>query len=265
MASAYAQSLCVGPTPVHSAIAECEAILASDLRHKQSEALIRNALACLVALNGEFDRARTLCREARAILTDLGASVLSATVSLYLARVELLAGAPAAAEDELRAEHERLVAIGEVFFRTSVQAVLAQALYAQGRHDEAETFIRESQQLATEDDVEVASLCRSTYAKVLAHRGEFVEAVRLADEAVKLIPTFEAPLMGAEALIDLAEVYAAAGDTRGARNALEEARKLAEIKEMGVPLARIDTLLDGLSRVHGPARLVSPSSPSQPQ
>ncbi len=255
MSSTYAQSLCAGPTPVPVAIAACNEMLARDVGHRQSEAIILNSLALLLGLDGEFERARSLCHQAQAMLEDLGASVLAASISLYLAQIELLAGSPEAAETTLRNAYKRLEAMGEVFFRTSVGAMLAQALYAQGFQDEAEVLALESQRLAAEGDIEVESICRSIRGKVLAQAGEFVEATRLAEEAVALIPGVEAPLMRTEALIDLAEVYAAAGDVRRAYAALEEARDLAEIKEMTVPLARVSTLLDGLSRE--PAQPVS--------
>ena len=165
-----------------------------------------------------------------------------------LARVELLAGAPEAAEQDLRQDYERLEAMGEVFFRPSIGAMLAHALYAQGRLDEAEALALEAQQFAGEDDIEVDSLCRSVRAKVLAERGQFAEAVALAEEAVAVIPRVEALLMRTDALIDLSEVHRAAGNTERARTALEEARDLAARKEMAVPLARVEELLDGLSR-----------------
>jgi hypothetical protein len=114
--------------------------------------------------------------------------------------------------------------------------------------DEAEKIAFESEGLAAEGDVDVESVCRSTRARVLAGRGDFVEAVRLAEEAVGLVPGVEAPLIRAEALVELAEVYAGAADVSRARTALEEARDLAEIKEMRVPLAHIDALLEGLGR-----------------
>jgi hypothetical protein len=102
--------------------------------------------------------------------------------------------------------------------------------------------------LAASDDIEVDSICRSVRAKALAERHEFVEAVRLAEEAVALIPGVEAPLMRMEALVDLAEVLAASGDRTRAEAALDEAHDLCELKEMAAPLARVDALLDGLGR-----------------
>jgi tetratricopeptide (TPR) repeat protein len=246
LSGGYSQTLVDSPMPVPAAIAACEELLQRDLGHKQSEAMIRNSIACLVALDGDFDRARRLYREARAMLEDLGASVLAASTSFMLGRIELLSGNPEAAELDLRADHDRLKAIGEVYFRTSIGAMLAHAVYAQDRIDEAELIALEAQELAAGDDIEVDALCLAVRGKVLARRGQLDEALRLAEEAVAAIPGGEAPLMRTEALIELADVSMTAGDLGRARAALEEARDLAAIKDMAVLQARVDALLDGL-------------------
>jgi len=247
MLSAYAQSLLAGPSPVAAAIAECEAMLARDLRHQQAEAIIMNALASLVGLDGDFDRARVLYRQARSMFDDIGASVLAAVTSFALARVEGLAGAPEAAEAGLRAEYERLERMGEVYFRRTVGALLAHALFDLGRVDEAEAVALEAQELAAEADVEVETLVYSLRAKVLAARGDRIEAVRLADAAVAAVP-FEAPLMRTDLLVDQARVLLTVDDFDRAHAVLDEAQRLAELKAMAVPLARIRSLRDGLSR-----------------
>jgi class 3 adenylate cyclase/tetratricopeptide (TPR) repeat protein len=248
LSSAYANSLCDGPTPVPEAVAKCEEMIARGLGHKQSEAIVLSCLACLVALDGEFDRARGLYREARAMLDDLGAAVLAASTSFMSARVELLASDPKAAERDLRSDYERLEAMGELFYRASAGSMLAEALFAQGRTDEAEAVALEAEQLAADDDIEVETICRSIRGRALARRGMFDEAVRLATEAFELLPGAEAPLMGTGALIHLAEVLLASGDAIGARRALEEARGLAELKAMTVSAARIEARIDDLSQ-----------------
>lgn len=248
MSSAYANSLCDGPTRVETAIVQCEQMLERGLGHRQSMGVVLNSLAGLVALDGDFDRARELYRQARGTLEDVGASVLAASTSFWLARIELLAGQPKAAEVVLREDYRRLQEIGEVFFRTTLGAMLAQAVYAQGRVDEAEALAVEVHEFASSDDIEVDSICRSVKAKALARRGEFLEAIRLAEEAVALIPVGEAPLMQMEALLDLAEVFVLARDVVHARQALGLARDLALMKEMAVPLARVDALIEGLGQ-----------------
>ena len=138
--------------------------------------------------------------------------------------------------------------MGEVFLRPSIGAMLAQALFAQGRTDEAETLALESEQLAAGDDVEVQALCRSVRGKAMARRGSLDEAIRLATEAVEIVPSVEAPLIGTEALLDLAEVLLVSADMERARQALQEAHALCELKEMSVPTIRVETLLNNLSR-----------------
>ena len=243
LSSAYAYSLCDGPTPVPEAVAKCEEMIARGLGHKQSDAIVLTSLACLVALDGDFDRARALYREARATLDDLGAAVFAASTSFMSARVELLAGDPEAAERDLRRDYERLEAMGELFFRASVGSMLAEALLAQGRTDEAEAVSFEAEQLAAEDDIEVETICRSIRGRALARRGMFNEAIRLATEAVELLPGAEAPVMRTEALVHLAEVFVASGNAMAARRALKEARRLAELKAMTVSAARIGARL----------------------
>jgi class 3 adenylate cyclase/tetratricopeptide (TPR) repeat protein len=247
LSSAYSYSLSDGPTPVGEAIAKCEEMI-SRIEHKQSEGIVLGSLATLLALDGRFDEARSTYVRARTLLEDLGAAVFAASTSLTSGRVEFLAGDPEAAERELRSDYERLEAMGEVFFRTSVAAMLAHALQAQGRIAEAEELALEAEKLAAQDDIDVLTLCRSVLAKIAAERGAFEAAVRLATEAVELLPELEAPLMRVDALLVLAEVLVASGNHEAAREALKEARDLAERKEMAVPTARIEAQLDGLSR-----------------
>jgi tetratricopeptide (TPR) repeat protein len=62
--------------------------------------------------------------------------------------VELLAGDPGAAERELRGDHEALEVMGERNCISTTEAFLAEALYQQGRLDEADRFTRMSEEVA---------------------------------------------------------------------------------------------------------------------
>jgi class 3 adenylate cyclase/tetratricopeptide (TPR) repeat protein len=242
MSGAYSIALCDGPTPVPLAIEECEEILARGLSDRQAEALVRCSLASLVAMSGDFDRARGLYRDARATLEDLGSVVVVASTCLTSGRVELLAGDPVTAEQELRRDHEVLVELGELYYRPLVTAMLAQALYAQGRSDEALELTDAAAQLAAEDDVEPQALWRSVRAKVLAVGGDFEEATRLGREAVELLATTDAVFVQVEALVDLAEVLRLAHREDEARSALAQARELCWLKQITAPVSRIEAL-----------------------
>ena len=249
MSGSYSISLCDGPTPVPLAIEECEEILKRGLSDRQAEALVRHSLASLIAMSGDFDRARSLYREARATLEDLGAVVVAASTSLTSGRIELLAGDAAAAEQELRRDHDRLVELGELYYRPLVTAMLAQALYAQGRYQEAGELAATAAELAADDDVEPQALWRSVRAKVLATGGEFDEAVTLGREAVELLSATDAVFVQAEALVDLAEVLGLADRSDEARTALEQARELCGLKQIMALANRVEARLGSLDAV----------------
>ena len=80
-------------------------------------------------------------KSARAVLRDLGQAVRAASSSLDVAIVELLAGDPAAAEREIRPDCEMLQGMGETYFLSSMAITLARAVLAQGRDEEALTWI----------------------------------------------------------------------------------------------------------------------------
>jgi tetratricopeptide (TPR) repeat protein len=242
LSSAYAYALCDGPTPVPEAIGRCEEILERDLGHRQSEAIVLCSLATLLALDGRFDEARATYVRARTLLEDLGAAVFAASTSLTSARVELLAGNASGAEKELRRDHERLEAMGELYFRPLVAGLLAQVLYIRGAAEEAQTFAEIAEQLAADDDVELQALLRSLRAHASAERGAMADAVAAAREGVAILPKTEAPVIRVEALLDLARLFERAGDTVGAESALEEAAALCALKQMRVLADRAEAL-----------------------
>jgi class 3 adenylate cyclase/tetratricopeptide (TPR) repeat protein len=246
MSGAYSSALCDGPTPVPLAIEECEKILERALFDRQAEALVRCSLASLVAMSGDFERARSLYRDARATLEDLGAIVVGAAMCLTPGRVELLAGDGVAAERELRRGHDLLVELGEVYFRPLVTAMLAQALYMQDRWQEAGDLATAAGKLAAEDDVEPQALWRSVRSKVLARGGEFDEALSLGREADALLASTDAVLVRAEALLDLGEVLRLAHRSDEARSVLEQAQELCWLKQMVAPADRVEALIESL-------------------
>src|SRR5207249_8804460 len=109
----YAITAVYGPTPVADAMARCEEILGEAEGDRRTEGMVLCALAHLLAMQGRFDEARSRYRRARAVLEDLGVHVLAASTSLDSGPIEMLAGEPAAAERELRRDHEALTAMGE--------------------------------------------------------------------------------------------------------------------------------------------------------
>jgi tetratricopeptide (TPR) repeat protein len=90
-------------------------------------------------------------------------------------------------------------------------------------------------------------LARQARAKVLARRGEHVEAERLAREAVNLGDRTEMLNDSANAYVDLAEVLALGGQTADAASALEEALARYARKGNVVSARRAQARLDSLA------------------
>jgi len=137
--------------------------------------------------------------------------------------VELLAGDPAAAEREIRADCEMLQGIGETFFLSSMAAILARAVQEQGRDDEALALTEVAEKSAAADDAEAQAFWRSVRAVTLARRGALEEAEVLARAALDLIRQGKTPSVKASALVDLATVLFQAKRTDEARQVLSDA------------------------------------------
>jgi class 3 adenylate cyclase/tetratricopeptide (TPR) repeat protein len=224
-----------GPTPVPQAIERCRGLLEDVRGNAKAEALLLAAIAHLEAMRGNFDEARRLYRESRAMLEELGWSFLAAQTSFDSGPVELLAGDPAAAEAELRRDYETLERMGEKNYISTTAALLARAVYEQGRLDEARVYTDVSRELAADDDVTSQVLWRGVHAMLLARAGEFAEAEAVVRGAVELSETADAPEARGNALLDEAEVLTMSGDRDGAAAVLARALEQFERKAMDVP------------------------------
>lgn len=136
--------------------------------------------------------------------------------------------------------------MGEKGFLSTIAGELAHVLYEQGRYDEAEHFARTSADAAARDDVVSQTLWRTALAKVLARRGDLVEAERLARLALIIAGETDFILVEASALMDLAEVMRLAERFEEAAAAAREALHLFEQKGDVVSAGKARALLDTL-------------------
>jgi hypothetical protein len=220
--NALARSALLGPAPVDEALGRCEEIRAEARGDPTLEAVAVAMIGGLKAQLGRFDEARELYRRSRAIAEEFGLRAWLAALPLYSGPIELLADEPALAEAELRAGYDALVEMGELGRLSTEAAMLAEALYQQGRLSEAQHFTQVSADAAAPDDVFSQIAWRATLAKTLSHGGKTEEAERLAHEAVALAYETDGLNLHGDALLDLAEVEAVSrrSPTAAAENAL---------------------------------------------
>jgi tetratricopeptide (TPR) repeat protein len=225
-----ASSILFGPNPVARGIERSDDALAAAGDDSKSQGVVLAVLAHLRGMNGEFDLARDLYRRSRAILEEHGWKLYAATTSLDSAPVEMRAGDPVAAERELRQDYEALQAMGERNYITTVGAYLADALFQQGRADEAEALTRFVEEHAASDDYTPQFTWRTVRGKILAGRNELDAGETLVRDALAIVRTTDDIDAQADALLDLAEVLAGAGRAAEAQASAQEALNLYELK-----------------------------------
>ncbi len=239
----YAGSALYGPTPVPEVIERCEWVSrTSDNRAAEAGALRTRGVVS--AMQGRFEEGRELVARSKLILEDLGLKLRAAFVSDAAGYVETLAGDHAAAERALRAGYEVIEQLGERAYLSTVSAMLAHAIWAQGRAEEAEIFCSLAEETGAEDDITTQVLWRTARARIAASRGELDEAVRLARAAVALAEETDDINMQADALVELGEVLAAAGDDhQGRERAFRRAHELYVAKGNVVSAASAERAL----------------------
>jgi tetratricopeptide (TPR) repeat protein len=233
----------IGPTPVPEAIATCAEIREEVAGSPLATAQMLPPFASLYAMQGDFETARSLVREANTLLGELG-RIYTVALAQHDATVELLAGEPAAAEERLRTAYERFDELGEKALFATTAAMLAQAIYRQGRYEEAAEFCRASREAAATDDFSAQVEWRAISAKLLARRGRYREAERVAREAIKLVAQTDFLRHHADLLLDLGEVLALSGDQPKAAAALRAGLELYEQKGDTVMVGRARSRLD---------------------
>ena len=206
-------SLLYGPARVDEAIARCEAILLDAPDNAVVKANVAASLLGLFAMRGSFDAAREGARFAETVYLELGLQLAFAGLTQVTGPMEWLAGDPVAAEQELLRGLEILRPHGSA---GNQEALLAEALYRQGRYADAALHANTAEQDAPPDNVLAQVGWRCVRAKL-----ECSEP--LAREAVAISGQTDALNIQGDALYDLAEVLHSAGRVEDALGELEQA------------------------------------------
>jgi predicted ATPase/DNA-binding SARP family transcriptional activator len=176
------------PVPADAAVDRVEQLIQAANGDAWAELVGFMTLSLLYAYAGRFDDARAAVARSRSISTSFGAKLVWAICVMPASAAELVAGDPAAAERYLREGHEALRAMGEQGFLSQTASLLAEALYAQDRFDEAQKMTEDAEAGALPNDLQTRARWQSTRARLLARRGQFPAARALLDEAETLFP-----------------------------------------------------------------------------
>ena len=239
-----------GPTPV----SEVEALIERIEREAWPELVpstvmrLRRYRALMHAFSGRIDEARNDYAEAKQLAAELGVPFVEGSMGTSLGHSELINGRPDRAESELRSEYDRLGEYGETGYRSSVAALLAAAILAQGRNEEAAEMAEAGLALSEPDDVDPQVRARTVLAQVLVGRGALSDAHRLACEAAELASTTDFVVLRGEALLALAEVSRSIGDRVGMVDAFRDALDLFERKENVVQAGQTRALLKDVEK-----------------
>jgi DNA-binding SARP family transcriptional activator len=224
-------ALFFGPTPVGAAISRCEALLREHRDDRAAEANVLVWLGGLEAMRGNFDTARARVRSAEATYEELGlTSAAVENCGRVFGAVEMLAGAPALAEEALRRCCELLEREGHTQVLATRAAELAEALYAQGRYDDSDAWTRKARESSGQDDLDAALAWQPVHAKLLAVQGMHDDAEAQARRAVGMAAATDGLNRKANTQLALAEVLRLAGRDDDASDAVKEAIEIFDMK-----------------------------------
>jgi tetratricopeptide (TPR) repeat protein len=201
-----------GATPSQEGIGRCDEILRRADGDKKAMSSALMARGAFEAGLGRFTDARESMRLARDLVDEIALTVWRAGPYTQLRGwVEILAGGTETAERELRWGFDKLAGIGEMSWFSTVAAILGEAVFANGRVDEAERLATASRDSAAPDDVYSQVIWRTVASKALAKRGSAAEAERLAREAVDIVSPTDFLFLQWHALLSLALVLGELG------------------------------------------------------
>jgi class 3 adenylate cyclase/tetratricopeptide (TPR) repeat protein len=230
-----------GPDPAGGTVTLAQELLNRATDYPTVRARILPILAVAEAMLGRADLAREHADEAVVIFRDLAQPSGVATARLNTHWVARLAGDLATAEAELRLLIDEEGADANI--RPWANARLAEILLAQGRIDEAERALAESER----DPVPVLRPRQAaSRARIDASRGDPGAAEKVG-ELLAMVAGTPFTNQETDALIEAAEAMASLGDTVTATGHARRALRLAEAKENLALAGQIRLLLARLA------------------
>ena len=235
--------------PADTGVARAEQLLQDASGDPWAEADLLKPLCVLYAHVGRVADARAAIDRSQSIFTGFGAKLALAESAVPAAIVSLIIGDPADAERHARQGYEAWRALGQRGgYVVDLAAMLADALYAQGRFDEAQQLI---DQAGAEHSSGTVFSLRLPEAKLLARRGQFAAARHLVGQAqARLSPTSD-PMQQAEILLVRAEVERLAAAPDQAAASLRAALQIYEDLRAATLAGRVRAALAGFAAQPG--------------
>jgi class 3 adenylate cyclase/tetratricopeptide (TPR) repeat protein len=223
-----ATSLWRGPAAVPAALAGCRALLAE---HGEGRRAVRATVNCphavLLAYGDEHDQARLLVQGSIRIIEELGHAYGAATMMIFAAAVEGLAGGWATAGEMLRTAARTSLGHGDTLSFAAATAGLARAYLEQGCGSAA---LDAAEAIAATGDPFLDAEIHGVRARVLAARGDQDAAVTAAELALAAAAGTDSTVCLATAELDRAHVLRAGGDPAAAAAAAAAAGTLYQVK-----------------------------------
>jgi len=219
-----------GPTTVDDGLELCR-LTREETESRATAAAVTHMEGAFLILRENVSKA-TLDRvaEAGAVLEELGQVVSRQSARMTVAYPLLYTGEPGRAEEQLRIANEGLRKVDERGFLSTISALLALALCAQGRYEEAGPFSRESEEIGAPDDLTTQASWRAARAQVLAAQGEADAAIAVGREGVALIDSTDMTTDRTTAHVGLGCAFAILGRRDEARGSFERAAELLSEK-----------------------------------
>jgi tetratricopeptide (TPR) repeat protein len=220
----------VGPQPVEDGLRRLDELVEDGAGDPRVQLAAARTRAELESMRGRFDVARANAADGKRMAQELGDQVTFAAVHRDAAAIEMLAEDPAKAEEQARVAYEIHERINDLGHLSSVAPDLGDAIYAQGRYDEALKISEFAESITIEGDADAGVRWRQLRAKSLGRLGGHADAERFARGAVTLVERTDYLNLHAHALMSLAEVLRLQKRDREAQAAVEEALGLLRRK-----------------------------------
>ena len=238
------------PIPADIAVARAEQLLQEASGDLWAEADLLKPLSVLYAHVGRITDARAAIDRSQSIFAGFAARLALAESAIPAALAGLIIGDPVAAERYARQGYEACRALGQRgSYPVDLAVLLADALYDQGRFDEAQQLIEEASADPSPDKIGATWL---TEAKLLARRGQFAAARQLLGQAVAPMAPASSPLAQAEVLESRAEVERLAGAPGQAAASLRAALQIYEDRRATTLAKQARATLASLTAQPGP-------------